>query len=73
MKNKKQYDFTPVAMFFIVAGVILFCLGLGLLFLHLGIEIDLTDAIILVVGGMLVMAVGYNNLELGLSRKELHR
>ena len=74
-KLKKKYDFTPVAMFFIVVGVIFFVLGLLMILflLPVGRVVPLPDAFLITIGGALLMAGGYINLELALIRRQLKK
>ncbi len=71
--KKKKYNFKPVAMFFIVVGIIFFVLGiLSVFFIKLqGVSIGL--AFLSTIGGTIIMALGYVNLELGMIRKGLQK
>ena len=72
-KKQKKYNFKPVAMFFIVVGIIFFVLGILSLFLIKLQGISISLAFLSTIGGTIIMALGYINLELGMTRKELQK
>lgn len=72
-KAVKKYDFTPVAMFFIILGTIFFVLGLCMIFFVSKHLVPTGLSWLITIGGTLVMIGGYTNLELGLIRKQLDK
>lgn len=72
-KAQKKYDFTPVAMFFIVLGTIFFVVGLCMIFFVSKHLVPSGFSWLITIGGVMVMIGGYTNLELGLIRKQLEK
>lgn len=72
-KNTKHLNFTPVAMFFIVVGVVFFVLGVLMIFFVSRSLVPLGFSYLITIGGVLIMIGGYTNLELGLIRKLLEK
>jgi len=73
MKKTKHLNFTPVAMFFIVLGVVFFILGLFMIFFASHQLVSPGFSYLITIGGVLIMIGGYTNLELGLIRKHLQK
>lgn len=77
-KQKKRskrdpFNFTPVAMFFIVVGVVFFVLGLFMILYTSFSPVDPGFSYLITIGGAIIILLGYTNLELGLIRKELEK
>lgn len=72
-KTQKHLNFTPVAMFFIIVGVIFFVLGLMMIFFVSRSLVPLGFSYLIAIGGTLIMIGGYTNLELGLIRNQLEK
>ncbi len=73
MKKSKTLNFTPVAMFFIVLGIVFFILGLFMIFFASNKIIAPGFSYLITIGGALIMIGGYTNLELGLIRKQMRK
>ena len=72
-KHHKKLNFTPVAMTFIVVGVIFFVLGFLMIVFASPIIIRPGISYLITIGGAVIIQLGYTNLELGLIRKELEK
>ena len=73
MKKQKKYDFTPVAMFFIILGIIFFIIGLFMIFFASHQVVSPGFSYLITIGGAMIMVGGYTNLELGMIRKQLQK
>ena len=73
MTKQKKYDFTPVAMFFIVLGIIFFIIGLFMIFFASHQIVSPGFSYLITIGGVMIMVGGYTNLELGMIRKQLQK
>ncbi len=73
MAKQKKYDFTPVAMFFIILGIIFFILGLFMIFFASHKVVSPGFSYLITIGGVMIMVGGYTNLELGMIRKQLKK
>ncbi len=58
-----------MAMFFILLGALFFVIGLYMAFSSL-IVVKLSDALLALIGGALIMVAGYIQLDLGLMRRK---
>jgi hypothetical protein len=72
-KHHKKLNFTPVAMTFIVVGVIFFVLGFLMIIFASPDIIRPGLSYLITIGGAVIIQLGYTNLELGLIRKELEK
>jgi hypothetical protein len=67
--DPKKITFTPVAMFFIILGAFFFVLGGYMIFFRI-LPVPYFYSLLISMGGVMIMALGYIQLELGLIRKK---
>lgn len=73
IRKMEDWDFAPVAMFFIIFGAFLLVLGVYMIALPGLNPGGFTDAVLITVGGVLVIMASYIHLELVLTRKMMKK